>query len=61
MSDRKSSKLYISHPNEEGCQLVGVLEQISPEEPTNGRKIALVSSLFDRGLSACSILEATVH
>jgi hypothetical protein len=41
MTPRMSTKLRIPHPQED-CELVGVLEQLTPEEPTHGRKIALV-------------------
>ncbi|OJA21030.1 hypothetical protein AZE42_02335 [Rhizopogon vesiculosus] len=38
---RTSTKLRIPH-SQEDCELVGVLEQLAPEEPTHGRKIALI-------------------
>ncbi|KAG1743187.1 ectomycorrhiza-regulated esterase [Suillus paluster] len=41
MATRKSTKLRIPHPQED-CELVGILEQLTPEEPTQGRKIALI-------------------
>jgi hypothetical protein len=36
-----STKLRIPH-SQEDLDLVGVLEQLTPEQPTHGRKIALV-------------------
>ena len=47
MSDgRKSSKLYIPHTEDEGCNIVGVLEQLGGGGggDTQGRPIALVRS-----------------
>ncbi|KAG0704852.1 ectomycorrhiza-regulated esterase [Suillus ampliporus] len=41
MANRKSTKLRIPH-SQDDCELVGVLEQLTPEEPTQGRKIALI-------------------
>ncbi|KAG0704850.1 hypothetical protein DFH29DRAFT_333953 [Suillus ampliporus] len=41
MATRTSTKLHIPHSKED-CELVGVLEQLTPEEPTQGRKIALI-------------------
>lgn len=38
----KTTKLAIPHPLAENCTIVGTLEQVSPEEDTHGRKIALV-------------------
>jgi len=38
----KSSKLTIPHPLESDCSLVGVLEQLAPEQSTHGRNIALI-------------------
>ncbi|KAF9468668.1 Alpha/Beta hydrolase protein [Collybia nuda] len=42
MSDRVSTKLRIAHPADPQCTIVGILEQLSPNAPTNGRKIALI-------------------
>jgi hypothetical protein len=42
--NRTSSKIFISHTEEEGVNLSGVLERLEPNEDTNGRRIALVSS-----------------
>ncbi|KAF8158499.1 ectomycorrhiza-regulated esterase [Crassisporium funariophilum] len=42
MSDRTSTKLFIQHPTERDCNLVGILENLSPNQSTHGRKIALV-------------------
>ncbi|KIJ62674.1 hypothetical protein HYDPIDRAFT_114347 [Hydnomerulius pinastri MD-312] len=41
MTDRKSTKLQIPQPAED-CTLVGILEQLAPDQPTLGRKIALI-------------------
>ncbi|KAG2065747.1 ectomycorrhiza-regulated esterase [Suillus decipiens] len=41
MASRKSTKLRIPH-SQEDCELVGILEQLAPEESTQGRKIALI-------------------
>lgn len=37
---RKSTKIYIPHTEEEGCNVVGILEQLDPDN-TRGRPIAL--------------------
>ncbi|KIM42967.1 hypothetical protein M413DRAFT_443787 [Hebeloma cylindrosporum] len=42
MTDRVSTKLFIQHPEEADIKLCGVLEQLSPDQPTHGRKIALI-------------------
>ncbi|KAF8192177.1 ectomycorrhiza-regulated esterase [Pholiota molesta] len=42
MADRASTKLYIQHPTEPDIKLVGILEQLEPSKPTQGRKIALI-------------------
>ncbi|GBE84908.1 ectomycorrhiza-regulated esterase [Sparassis latifolia] len=39
---RKSTKLSIHHPHEPNCAIVGVLEQLSPHQSTQGRRIALL-------------------
>jgi len=39
---RSSSKLFIPHPGEKNCSIVGILEQLSPSSPTQGRRIALI-------------------
>lgn len=41
-SERLSTKLRIQHPTEPTIQIVGILEQLAPTQPTQGRKIALV-------------------
>lgn len=41
-TSKRTTKISIPHTLEEGCSLVGVLEQVDPDEPTQGRKIALV-------------------
>lgn len=43
-TSKKTTKLFIPHPDEEGVQIAGVLEQVAPEEPTQGRRIAFVSN-----------------
>jgi len=40
--DRASTKLIISHPDEPNCSIVGILEQLTPRQSTQGRKIALI-------------------
>ena len=40
--DRKSSKIYIPHTGDEGCNIVGILEQLEAGGDTQGRPIALV-------------------
>ncbi|KAF5380752.1 hypothetical protein D9757_007164 [Collybiopsis confluens] len=42
MSNHVSSKLYIPHPAEAGCSIVGLLEQLTEAKPCPGRKIALI-------------------
>lgn len=44
VTSTKSSKHYISHRDEPETSIVGVLEQIAPDERTEGRKIALVGT-----------------
>ncbi|VDB90279.1 unnamed protein product [Peniophora sp. CBMAI 1063] len=41
-SRRSSTKLTIAQPAEDGVNLVGTLEQLDPDAPTQGRKIALI-------------------
>lgn len=41
MTTRKSTKLRIPH-SQDNCELVGILEQLAPNESTQGRKIALI-------------------
>jgi len=41
---RKSSKIYIPHTVDEGCNIVGILEQLGSDGDTQGRPIALVQS-----------------
>ncbi|KAH9933107.1 ectomycorrhiza-regulated esterase [Epithele typhae] len=38
----KTTKVAIPHPQDERCTIVGTLEQVEPERPTQGRNIALV-------------------
>ncbi|KIK69974.1 hypothetical protein GYMLUDRAFT_34375 [Collybiopsis luxurians FD-317 M1] len=42
MSSHFSTKLFIPHPGEPDCSIVGVLEQLSEAKPCPGRKIALI-------------------
>lgn len=42
ITSKKTTKLVIPHPDEEGVTMVGVLEQVAPEGPTQGKKIALI-------------------
>ncbi|KZP26648.1 ectomycorrhiza-regulated esterase [Athelia psychrophila] len=42
MATRTTTKHHIPHPEEPGTSIVGVLEQVSPGEPTEGRPIALI-------------------
>ncbi|KAF9019943.1 alpha/beta-hydrolase [Hymenopellis radicata] len=42
MNSRASSKLIIPHLYDPASTLVGILDQLSPDEPTQGRKIALI-------------------
>jgi len=39
---RKSSKISIPHTEVEGCNIVGILEQLDADGDTRGRPIALV-------------------
>jgi len=41
-TSKKTTKLFIPHPHEENCSIAGVLEQLAPDQPTQGRKIALI-------------------
>ncbi|KAJ3486678.1 hypothetical protein NLI96_g4066 [Meripilus lineatus] len=41
-TSKKTTKLTIPHPDEEGVAIVGTLEQVAPEEPTQGRGIAFI-------------------
>lgn len=45
-ADRISTKLSIQHPIAPDCQIVGILEQLSLNPSTHGRKIALVRAVF---------------
>ena len=38
----KTTKIVIPHHLEKDVGIVGVLEQVAPEQPTQGRRIALV-------------------
>jgi len=42
MTTRKTSKHCIAHPKDPASPLTGVLEQLSPEKPAQGRRIALL-------------------
>ncbi|KAI0632087.1 alpha/beta-hydrolase [Trametes polyzona] len=41
-TSQKTTKLAIPHPHEKDCAIIGVLEQLAPEQPTQGRRIALI-------------------
>ncbi|KAK0213520.1 Alpha/Beta hydrolase protein [Armillaria fumosa] len=41
-TQRTSTKISIPHSTEPNCSIVGILEQLAPNQPTNGRKIALI-------------------
>ncbi|KAI0917028.1 hypothetical protein AcW1_007670 [Taiwanofungus camphoratus] len=41
-TSKRTIKLFIPHPYEANCSIAGVLEQLAPDEPTQGRKIALI-------------------
>lgn len=51
-STQKSTKISIPHSLPPECTLVGVLEQVQPNETTKGRKLALVSIPAFSGLKA---------
>ncbi|KAJ3747719.1 Alpha/Beta hydrolase protein [Lentinula detonsa] len=42
MANRISTKIFIPHPAETDCSIVGVLEQLSEAKPCPGRRIALI-------------------
>ncbi|KAF8496097.1 ectomycorrhiza-regulated esterase [Gautieria morchelliformis] len=42
MTSKKTTRYYVPHPQEAGCSIAGDLEQVDPELPTQGRKIALI-------------------
>ncbi|KAI0801784.1 Alpha/Beta hydrolase protein [Irpex lacteus] len=42
ITSKKTTKLRIDHPKDPNTPLTGVLEQVAPEKPTQGRRIALV-------------------
>ena len=44
ITSKKTTKHRISHPKDPSSPLTGVLEQLEPEKPTHGRKIALVGA-----------------
>ena len=57
----KTTKLAIPQPAE-GCNIVGTLEQVAPDQPTQGRKIALVRILlFARFLALNILSEQILH
>ncbi|KAI0768977.1 alpha/beta-hydrolase [Trametes elegans] len=41
-ASQKTTKVAILHPYEKDCPIAGVLEQVEPEQPTQGRRIALI-------------------
>jgi len=45
MAGRTTTKHYIPHPEENNISIVGILEQLAPNQPTDGREIALVRPL----------------
>ena len=49
----KTTKIAIPHPLEEDCAIAGVLEQVAPDQPTQGRKIALVSVVASARCPEC--------
>lgn len=55
MPSQKMTRYYIPHPHEPGCEIAGDLEQVEPELPTHGRKVALVCllSILARQRSCC--------
>ncbi|KAH9854650.1 alpha/beta-hydrolase [Lenzites betulinus] len=42
ITSQKTTKFSIPHPHEKDGNIVGVLEQLAPEQPTKGKRIALV-------------------
>ncbi|KAI0354928.1 ectomycorrhiza-regulated esterase [Trametes cingulata] len=42
ITTQKTTKLQIPHTYEKDCAITGVLEQVAPEQPTQGRRIALI-------------------
>lgn len=42
MTTPVQTKLSIPHPHDPSCNLIGLLEQLTPNESTKGRKIALI-------------------
>jgi len=54
---RKSSKIYIPHTEDEGCNIAGILEQLEAVGDTHGRPIALVQS--NPSLIVCAGLSDT--
>ena len=44
ITSKKTTKHRVEHPGDPDSPLTGVLEQLAPDEPTQGRRIALVSS-----------------
>ncbi|KAK0222133.1 Alpha/Beta hydrolase protein [Armillaria fumosa] len=65
-SQRTSTKISIPHSIEPNCCIVGILQQLSPDQPTNGRKIALIlhgsaghkDYLFHKRLGLCLPLDS---
>ena len=43
---RNPSKIHVPHTEDEGCNIVGILEQLDPDCDTQGKPIALVLSRF---------------
>ena len=44
VTSKKTTKIRVPHPKDPEHPLTGVLEQLDPEKPTQGRKLALVCS-----------------
>ena len=55
-TSKKTTKIAIPHSAHPEIAIVGVLEQVAPEEPTNGRKIALVRGQCYLYLYLCLML-----
>ena len=45
ITTKKTTKYRIPHPKDLDSPLTGVLEQLDPDQPTHGRKVALVRVL----------------
>lgn len=56
MPSQKMTRYYIPHPHEPGCEIAGDLEQVEPELPTHGRKVALVCLLSSSSATKLYVL-----